>query len=79
MLDHASNTHSGVQVVPSLAIHDTMRYVGSDVSTLAFGGAMGMMGFLLAVGAKVCMWLYQHVCTTCHPHMYMACKRLHET
>ena len=41
------------QVVPSLAIHDTMRYVGSDVSTLAFGGAMGMMGFLLAVGAKV--------------------------
>ena len=39
--------------MPSLAIHDTMRYVKSDVSTLAFGGAMGMMGFLLAVGAKV--------------------------
>ena len=42
-----------MQVVPSLAIHDTMRYVKSDVSTLAFGGAMGMMGFLLACGAKV--------------------------
>ena len=41
-------------MVPSLAIHDTMRYVKSDVSTLALGGAMGMMGFLLAVGAKVC-------------------------
>ena len=50
---NSSGSFGCEQVVPSLAIHDTMRYVKSDVSTLAFGGAMGMMGFLLAVGAKV--------------------------
>lgn len=41
------------QVVPCLAIHDTMRHVKSDVGTVGFGGAMGMSGFLLAVGKKV--------------------------
>ena len=40
-------------MVPSLAIHDTMRHIKSDVSTVAFGGCMGMSGFLLAVGKKV--------------------------
>lgn len=43
---------SGGEVVPCLAIHDTMRHVKSDVGTVGFGGCMGMSGFLLAVGAK---------------------------
>lgn len=42
-----------VQVVPCLAIFDTMKYIGSDVGTVGFGGCMGMSGFLLAVGKKV--------------------------
>jgi hypothetical protein len=44
---------SGGEVVPSLAIHDTMRHIKSDVGTVGFGGCMGMSGFLLAVGKKV--------------------------
>jgi len=43
---------AGGEVVPSLALHDTMRHIGSDVATVGFGGCMGMSGFLLAVGAK---------------------------
>lgn len=43
---------SGGDVVPCLALHDTMRHVGSDVVTVGFGGCMGMSGFLLAVGKK---------------------------
>lgn len=46
-----------VQVVPSLAIHDTMRHIKSDVGTVGFGGCMGMSGFLLAVGKKVRWWV----------------------
>lgn len=41
------------QVVPCLALHDTMRHIGSSVATVGFGGCMGMSGFMLAVGAKV--------------------------
>jgi hypothetical protein len=44
---------SGGDVVPCLAIHDTMRHIKSDVGTVGFGGCMGMSGFLLAVGKKV--------------------------
>ena len=44
---------SGGEVVPCLALHDTMKHVKSDVGTVGFGGVMGMSGFLLAVGAKV--------------------------
>ena len=43
---------TGGQVVPCLSLHDTMRHIGSDVSTVGFGGCMGMMGFLLAMGQK---------------------------
>lgn len=43
---------SGGEVVPCLAIHDTMKHIRSDVGTVGFGGCMGMSGFLLAVGAK---------------------------
>lgn len=43
---------SGGEVVPCLALYDTMRHIGSDVSTVGFGAAFGMSGFLLAVGKK---------------------------
>ncbi|CAL5226195.1 g9031 [Coccomyxa viridis] len=43
---------SGGDVVPCLALFDTMKYIGSDVGTVGFGGCMGMSGFLLAVGNK---------------------------
>jgi hypothetical protein len=43
---------SGGEVVPSLALHDTMRYLKSDVGTIGFGACMGMSGFLLATGTK---------------------------
>lgn len=43
---------SGGDVVPCLALHDTMKHIGSDVATVGFGGVMGMSGFLLACGAS---------------------------
>ncbi|KAK9814397.1 hypothetical protein WJX72_005299 [[Myrmecia] bisecta] len=43
---------SGGEVVPCLALHDTMRHIAADVATVGFGGCMGMSGFLLAVGKK---------------------------
>lgn len=43
---------SGGQVVPCLAIHDTMRHIRSPVGTVGFGGCSGMAGFLLAVGER---------------------------
>jgi len=43
---------TGGEVVPILAMHDTMRHIKSDVSTVGFGGCMGMMGFVLAMGAQ---------------------------
>uniref|UniRef100_A0A7S0WT76 ATP-dependent Clp protease proteolytic subunit n=1 Tax=Pyramimonas obovata TaxID=1411642 RepID=A0A7S0WT76_9CHLO len=42
----------GGDVVPTLAIYDTMSFCKSDVGTVGFGGAMAMGGFLLACGAK---------------------------
>lgn len=42
-----------LQVVPALAIHDTMKHIGSDVATVGFGACLGMTGFLMAVGKKV--------------------------
>jgi ATP-dependent Clp protease protease subunit len=43
---------SGGAVVPALALHDTMKHIGSDCATVGFGGVMGMSGFLLAGGAR---------------------------
>lgn len=43
---------TGGQVVPILSMHDTMRHIKSDVATVGFGGCMGMMGFVLAMGQK---------------------------
>ena len=42
-----------MQVVPCLALFDTMKYIGSDVGTVGFGACMGMSGFMLAMGKKV--------------------------
>lgn len=42
-----------MQVVPCLALYDTMRHINSDVATVGFGACFGMSGFLLAVGKKV--------------------------
>lgn len=42
-----------MQVVPCLAMHDTMKHIESQVATVGFGSCMGMSGFLLAVGQKV--------------------------
>jgi ATP-dependent Clp protease protease subunit len=42
----------GGDVVPTLALHDTMKHMRSDVGTVGFGGAQAMAGFLLAVGKK---------------------------
>jgi ATP-dependent Clp protease protease subunit len=42
----------GGDIVPTLALHDTMKHMRSDVGTVAFGGAQAMAGFLLAVGKK---------------------------
>ena len=43
---------SGGDIVPTLALHDTLRYVTSPVSTVAFGAAFGAAAFLLATGDK---------------------------
>jgi ATP-dependent Clp protease, protease subunit len=45
-------------VVPALAIHDTMKHIGSKVATVGFGACLGMTGFLMAVGTKVSMLQY---------------------
>lgn len=42
----------GGEMVSCLAMQDTMSYVKSEVSTIGFGGCMGMAGFLLAMGQK---------------------------
>lgn len=54
-----------LQVVPCLALHDTMRHIKSDVVTVGFGGCMGMSGFLLAVGKRVCTSVY--LALVCEP------------
>mmetsp|Transcript_15485 Transcript_15485/g.21370 ORF Transcript_15485/g.21370 Transcript_15485/m.21370 type:complete len:253 (+) Transcript_15485:53-811(+) len=42
----------GGEIVPTLAIHDTMKHIRSKVGTCGFGGAMAMAGMLLACGEK---------------------------
>ena len=42
----------GGDIVPTLALHDTLKYVTSPVSTVAFGAAFGAAAFLLATGDK---------------------------
>ena len=42
----------GGDLVPTLAIHDTIQHMKSDVGTVGFGGCQAMAGFLLASGQK---------------------------
>ena len=42
----------GGEITSGLAIHDTMRYIKCDVSTICIGMAASMGAFLLAAGAK---------------------------
>ena len=68
---------SGGDVVPCLALHDTMKHIGSDVGTVGFGGVMGMAGFLLACGTPtLCLLrvtndtsLCSALCWTCSAHV----------
>ncbi len=46
------NTCEGGEIVPSLALYDTMRHLKSDMVTVGFGGVMGMAAFLLTSGTK---------------------------
>lgn len=72
--EHLDNAvHMGfMQVVPCLAIFDTMKYIGSDVGTVGFGGCMGMSGFLLAVGKKVRNVLTTVLCRMAHKTIHWA-------
>merc|ERR1711998_236995 len=45
------NTEGG-EVVPCLALFDTMRYIKASVSTTGFGNCLGMAGVLLALGRR---------------------------
>mmetsp|Transcript_35494 Transcript_35494/g.88729 ORF Transcript_35494/g.88729 Transcript_35494/m.88729 type:complete len:287 (-) Transcript_35494:377-1237(-) len=45
------NTEGG-DIVPTMAILDTMKHINSDVGCVAFGSARAMGGMLLACGAK---------------------------
>ena len=45
------NTEGG-DIVPTMAILDTMKHIKSDVGCVAFGSARAMGGMLLACGAK---------------------------
>lgn len=42
----------GGDVVPTMALKDTIAHMRSDTQTVAFGGALAMGGFLLACGTK---------------------------
>jgi hypothetical protein len=42
----------GGEVVPTLALYDTMQYVRSPTATVGYGMCLGMGGFLLACGGE---------------------------
>jgi len=41
-----------VQVVPTLALYDTMQYMRSKTATVCYGLCLGMGGFLLTAGGE---------------------------
>jgi ATP-dependent Clp protease protease subunit len=54
------NLYSG-QVVPTLALYDTMQYMRSKTATVCYGMCLGMGGFLLTAGGeKVRVILIHH-------------------
>lgn len=52
VLRHAFTTLQPPQVVPTLALYDTMQYVRSKTATVCYGLCLGMGGFLLATGGE---------------------------
>jgi ATP-dependent Clp protease protease subunit len=42
----------GGDVVPTLALYDTMQYVRSKTATVCYGLCLGMGGFLLTAGGE---------------------------
>ena len=41
-----------MQVVPTLALYDTMQYMRSKTATVCYGLCLGMGGFLLTAGGE---------------------------
>ncbi len=44
--------HACTQVVPTLALYDTMQYMRSKTATVCYGQCLGMGGFLLTAGGE---------------------------
>jgi ATP-dependent Clp protease, protease subunit len=56
----------GGQIVPTMAILDTMKHVKSEVGTVGFGSARAMGGLLLASGAKGKRAVLPNTCIMLH-------------
>ncbi len=48
----------GGSITAGMAIHDTMKYIKCDVSTICVGMAASMGAFLLSAGTKGKRWLF---------------------
>jgi len=56
----------GGQIVPTMAILDTMKHIKSEVGTVGFGSARAMGGLLLASGAKGKRAVLPNTCIMLH-------------
>lgn len=56
----------GGQIVPTMAILDTMKHIKSPVGTVGFGSARAMGGLLLASGAKGKRAVLPNTCIMLH-------------
>ena len=73
------NTEGG-EVVPTMAILDTMKHINSDVGCVAFGSARAMGGMLLACGKKGKRAALPNTCVMLHhPAARRAARRATST